>query len=72
MVIAQQAAQRLAPCEVVTIKLAAELTGLSVSAINHKIHNGVWVEGRQFHRANDGRIYVDLPEVAKWARRGRA
>lgn len=57
------------PTRYVTIKLAAQLTGLTVRAIESKIARGSWIEGRQFRR-QDGNIYVDLRGVEQWVERG--
>jgi len=54
------------PARFVTIKLAAVCTGLTVKAIEAKIHRGVWAEGRQFRKAADGRIYIDLQAFQRW------
>lgn len=54
--------------EVTTIERAAEALGLTAKAIQRKIEQGVWIEGRQYHRAKDNRIYIDLPGVARWVR----
>lgn len=58
----------LADC--VTIDKASEATGLTEAAIRRKIHEGVWVEGRQYHRAPDRRIYINLPGVIRWVTQG--
>ena len=55
------------PARYVTIALAAMLTGYSVSAIETKIARGVWLEGREWKRAPDGRILVDMRGYEKWA-----
>lgn len=57
------------PTRYVTIKLAAQLIGLTVRAIESKIARGSWIEGRQFRR-QDGNIYVDLRGVEQWVERG--
>lgn len=45
---------------------AEALIGLTARAIETKIGRGQWVEGREFRRAPDGRIYVDLRGFEKW------
>ena len=45
---------------------AQALIGLTPKAIEAKIGRGQWVEGREFRRAPDGRIYVDLRGFEKW------
>lgn len=56
--------------ETVTVGLAAQALGLSEAAIRRKIQEGVWIEGRQYHRAPDKKIYIDLPQVTTWVRSG--
>lgn len=50
----------------VRLKRFAELTGYSEKAVYEKIRTGAWVQGRQFKRAPDGHILVDLQEFDKW------
>lgn len=61
----------LAPARYVTIELAAILTGYSVDAINRKIDAGVWIEGREWKRAPDGRRLVDMVGYAAWVESGK-
>ena len=46
--------------------LAAE-TGYTVKALRIKIERGVWVQGREWRKAPDGRILVGRREYDKWA-----
>jgi len=50
----------------VTIEMCAAITGLTRSAINKRMGRGYWIEGRQWRRAEDGRIWIDMQEVEKW------
>jgi hypothetical protein len=43
-----------------------ELVGYTVKAIARKIERGVWTEGREFRRAPDGHIPVDLQGYERW------
>ena len=54
------------PSRFVTIPLAKALTGYTVSAIETKIARGVWVEGREWRRAPDGRVLIDLRGYERW------
>lgn len=54
----------------VTIKRAAELTGMTEKAIRRKIESGRWRQGAQYHRTPDGCILVDLAGFDRWARGG--
>ena len=55
------------PARYVTIALAAALTGYTVEAIETKVARGVWLEGKEWKRAPDGRILVDMRGYEKWA-----
>lgn len=57
---------QVAPAPRVLLPLAAAVTGLTVKAMQRKIGDGVWLEGREYHRAPDGRIWVDLKGVMRW------
>jgi hypothetical protein len=48
------------PARFVTIPLAELLTGYTTAAIETKIARGVWVEGREWRRAPDGRVLIDM------------
>ncbi|EMC3957069.1 excisionase [Stutzerimonas stutzeri] len=50
----------------VLIPKAAELLGYSRTAIEHKVKNGVWSQGRIWRKARDGRIFINIEEVDKW------
>lgn len=60
----------LTPVRYVTIKRAAEMTGYSQAAIRHKIERGDWREGKEYVRAPDGRILVNLKGYEAWAAGG--
>lgn len=59
-------AVKVVPARFVTIGLAAVVTGLTAKAIERKIERGDWAEGRQYRKASDGRIYVDIEGYEKW------
>lgn len=44
----------------------AAITGYTVKACQRKIEDGVWLEGKHYRRAPDGRITMDLQEYQKW------
>jgi hypothetical protein len=56
----------LNPVRYVLVHLAAAVTGYTEAAIRRKIHEGVWREGREWVRAPDERILIDLEGVTKW------
>ena len=41
-------------------------TGYTRSAVETKIARGVWVEGREYFRAPDGRTLVDMEGFGRW------
>lgn len=59
---------RIVPADCVTVKMAASLTGLTESAIRHKIYDGKWLEGREYFRAEDGGVFVSLKGYEKWVK----
>jgi len=56
----------VAPARLVTIALAAMVTGLTEKAIRRKIEEGKWVEKREYRRSPDGGIFIDLPAYYRW------
>lgn len=50
----------------VRIKKFVELTGYTDKAVYRKIEDGVWLEGKQYRRAPDGNICIDMEGYAKW------
>jgi hypothetical protein len=54
------------------ISLAALATGLTEKAIRRKIEDGKWIEGSEYHRDPDGRIWIDIEGVMKWVVSARA
>jgi hypothetical protein len=47
------------------------MTGLSVKAIESKIDEGKWLEGKEWRRGPDGRRYVSVRGYQAWIE-GRA
>lgn len=56
----------------VTQEVASMATGYSVKAIERKREEGVWVEGREWIRAPDGKPLISIEGFNKWAESGRA
>ncbi len=56
----------VSPASRVMIPLAALVTGLTEKAIRRKIEEGKWIEGNEYHRDPDGRIWIELEGVMKW------
>ncbi len=47
------------------------MTGYSVRAIEEKFAKGVWLEGREWVKAPDGRRLVSMKGYEAWVVRGR-
>ena len=56
----------------VLIEKAAQLTGYSVKAIEHKIDAGVLPEGLVWMKAPDGRRHIIIEGYHRWVEMGRA
>ncbi|HKX40900.1 MAG TPA: excisionase [Burkholderiaceae bacterium] len=54
----------------ITVKLAAAVYGMTEKAIRRRMEEGVWLEGREWRRAPDGRLYVIPRGVDAWIERG--
>jgi predicted DNA-binding transcriptional regulator AlpA len=54
----------------VRIKQASAMIGLSVKAIERKIEEGIWLEGREYRRGPDKRIYISMKGFAAWVEKG--
>jgi hypothetical protein len=50
----------------VTIPKFCELTGYSEDAVRSKQKRGDWLEGREWIKAPDGRILMDLEGYERW------
>jgi hypothetical protein len=48
------------------IPLFCSLTGYSDKAIRRKIETGVWLQGKHYRKAPDGRITMNLQEYYDW------
>lgn len=59
----------IAPGPYVTQELAAQLTGYTVKAIERKRIDGIWVEGREWIRAPDGRPLISIEGFRRWVER---
>jgi hypothetical protein len=57
--------RRMASRYVRILKFVEE-TGYTARAVETKIHRGVWVEGREYRRAPDGCILMDMDGYERW------
>jgi len=58
--------ENIQPARYVRLPLFERLTGYTQKAVRRKIEAGVWLEGRQFKRAPDGHVLVDMEGYSKW------
>lgn len=42
------------------------LSGYTQKAVRRKIEEGIWVEGREYKKAPDGHILIDLKGYETW------
>ena len=56
----------VAPCNWVTEALMAEITGYTIEAIRSKRKNGVWLEGKLWKKAPDGRVLYSPSGYEQW------
>jgi hypothetical protein len=52
--------------EWVLIPVFSQLTGYSEKAVRRKIEEGVWIEGRHYRRAPDGRLTMNMQRYYDW------
>lgn len=61
-----EAQPAVAPARYVTVNLAATMLGMKAGAVRKRIERGVWLEGREWRRGPDGRIWVDTKGIEQW------
>jgi hypothetical protein len=57
--------------EYVLIPVFCEITGYSEKAVRRKIEDGIWIEGRHYRKAPDGRITMSVPAYNEWVESAR-
>jgi len=50
----------------VRVRKFTELSGYTEKAIYRKIEDGVWMLGREYRRAPDGCIHIDIEGYQRW------
>lgn len=55
----------------VVIEKAAQVTGYSKRAIEAKIERGVWLEGKVWVHAPDGRRLISMKGYQQWVEQGK-
>lgn len=56
----------LVPVRYVRLPVFERITGYTEKAVRRKIEEGAWIEGREFRRAPDGHILVDIEGYERW------
>ena len=56
----------IASARYVTVELAATIHGLTPGAIRKRIERGQWLEGREWRRGPDERIWIDTKGIERW------
>lgn len=56
--------------ETVRIRLGAAMLGMTVGACNAARNDGRWLQGKHWHKASDGGIWLDIPAIQRWVREG--
>lgn len=59
------------PARYVKLPLFEAITGYTEKAVRRKIEEGHWLEGKQFRRAPDGHILIDLEGYYQWVENPR-
>lgn len=54
----------------IRISLFASLTGYTQKAVRRKIQAGVWVQNREYRKAPDGSVVMDLEGYNRWVEAG--
>lgn len=50
----------------VLIPVFCQVTGYSEKAVRRKLEEGVWIQGKHFRKAPDGRITMNIQEYYRW------
>jgi len=56
----------------VRLKLFAEQSGYTEKAIRRKIEEGIWVQNREYRRAPDGSLVIDVEGYNRWVEGSQA
>lgn len=60
----------IVPARYVRIPMFCALTGYTEKAIYRKIEDDVWRQGREYHRAPDGNLCIDIEGFYRWVEWG--
>lgn len=56
----------------IRLPLFEKITGYTQKAVRRKIEDGVWLEGREYKRAPDGHIIIDMQGYYEWVEKAVA
>jgi hypothetical protein len=56
----------------VRLNLFAQQTGYSEKAIRRKIEDGKWVQNREYRKAPDGALLIDVEGYERWVEGNQA
>jgi hypothetical protein len=56
----------------VRLKLFASQSGYTEKAIRRKIEEGIWVQNREYRRAPDGSLLIDVEGYNRWVEGSQA
>lgn len=54
------------PVKYIRLPLFEAITGYTEKAVRRKIEEGVWLQDKEYKRAPDGHILIDLEGYHKW------
>lgn len=46
-----------------------EMSGEPLSAVNDRIHNGIWASGKHYKRTGQRTLWVNISEAQEWVRK---
>lgn len=55
----------------VKLPIFEAMTGYTAKAIRRKIEEGIWLEGKEYRRAPDGHILIDIEGYYRWVENQR-
>jgi hypothetical protein len=50
----------------IRINLFTQQTGYSEKAVRRKIEDGIWVQNREYRKAPDGALLIDVEGYERW------
>jgi hypothetical protein len=56
----------------VRINLFTQQTGYSEKAVRRKIEDGIWVQNREYRKAPDGAVLIDVEGYERWVEGNQA